>query len=201
MPINRKQFLQTTGITTAGSLLLPGILSGNKQLTTIKENNMNNITGETASMEDYAFFMGKWKILNKKLKTRFNNSNEWVEFEAREEVSKILNGRGYIGQYHTNFDGKPFEGVGIHLFDPATNKWSNYWADGSSGTMAPPVTGGFDGKIGRFYGKDVDSNKQVDVFFLWDATDADNPVWSQAFSADAGKTWETNWYMYYSRIK
>jgi len=37
--------------------------------------------------------------------------------------------------------------------------------------------------------------------FHWDKTDIDNPIWSQAFSTDNGKTWEWNWYMYTNRIK
>lgn len=41
--------------------------------------------------------------------------------------------------------------------------------------------------------------KDIVVMFQWDKTDPTKPIWSQAFSADDGKTWEWNWYMYFSR--
>jgi hypothetical protein len=37
------------------------------------------------------------------------------------------------------------------------------------------------------------------VVFRWDARIENNPVWSQAFSDDKGKTWEWNWYMFMSK--
>ena len=64
----------------------------------------------------------------------------------------------------------------------------------TTGVMDPPVVGSFVGNIGRFYCKDVINGKAVIVMFQWDKTDPNNPVWSQAFSPDKGKTWEWNWY-------
>lgn len=31
------------------------------------------------------------------------------------------------------------------------------------------------------------------VVFRWDFRDKSHPVWSRAFSADKGKSWEWNW--------
>ena len=64
-----------------------------------------------------------------------------------------------------------------------------------------PQIGSFDGDIGRFYAKDVHEGKEITVQFLWDKSNADVPVWSQAFSADGGETWEWNWYMTMTRQK
>jgi hypothetical protein len=62
-----------------------------------------------------------------------------------------------------------------------------------------PVIGSFDGDQGKFYARDVFEGKDVVVQFVWDKSNADLPVWRQAFSADDGKTWEWNWYMNFSR--
>jgi hypothetical protein len=59
--------------------------------------------------------------------------------------------------------------------------------------MDPPVVGSFEGSVGRFYCHDLWEGKRVIVVFKWDKTDPENPVWSQAFSADDGKTWEWNY--------
>ena len=40
------------------------------------------ISSQNSSPNDFDFFIGRWKIHNKKLKTRLNNCTEWLEFEA-----------------------------------------------------------------------------------------------------------------------
>ena len=146
----------------------------------------------TSSQNDFDFLVGKWILKDKKLKSRLTNSNEWIEFESTVEMRKLLNGIGNMDIYRTMADGKPFEGVALRLFNPKTKLWSIYWADSNVGVMDPPVVGSFEGNIGKFYCKDKFNGKDIIVVFLWDKTDPDNPVWSQAFSPDNGKTWELN---------
>lgn len=146
----------------------------------------------TSSQSDFDFLEGKWVLKDKKLKSRLTNSNEWIEFESTVEMRKLLNGIGNMDIYRTMVDGKPFEGVALRLFNPKTKLWSIYWADSNVGVMDPPVVGSFDGNIGTFYCKDKYKGKDIVVVFIWDKTDPKNPVWSQAFSPDNGKTWEVN---------
>ena len=139
---------------------------------------------------------------NKRLKTRLKNSNEWVEFVSKDEnYGVMLNGIGNMDIYKATFDGKPFEGLTIRLFNPETKLWSLYWVPSTTGVMDPPVVGSFEGNIGIFYCKDVYEGTPVLVMFKWDKTDKDNPVWSQAFSPDNGMTWEWNWTNTSHRIK
>lgn len=161
-----------------------------------------NITSSgNSSNHDFDFFFGRWKIHNRKLKTRLNDCTEWIEFEANQECRKILLGFGNTDDFHAEFDGAAFEGMTLRLFNPQTKLWSIYWADSSVVVLDVPQIGSFDGDIGRFYAKDIFNEREVIVQFLWDKTNADVPVWSQAFSADNGKTWEWNWYMTMTRQK
>ena len=169
------------------------LLSGNGPL--------NIVPSPTSSKNDFDFFTGNWIIHNRKLKTRLNNCTEWIEFDASQEMSKILNGTGNIDFFHTGSGEAIFEGMTLRLFNPKTRLWSIYWADSNAGVLDVPVTGSFENGIGRFYSKDIFNGKDILVMFLWDATDPGKPVWSQAFSDDNGKTWEWNWYMYMSRVK
>ena len=155
----------------------------------------------TSSKHDFDFFEGKWMIRNRKLKSRLNNCAEWIEFDATQEMKIILNGIGNRDNFLASFDGKPFEGMTLRLFNPKTKLWSIYWADSNEGKLDPPVLGSFENNIGYFFTKDIFNGKEIVVVFCWNATDKDNPVWSQAFSDDKGKTWEWNWYMYMSSIK
>lgn len=160
-----------------------------------------NIAASTSSSKtDFDFFIGKWRIKNRKLKSRLSNCNEWLEFEATQTDYKALNGLANMDHFYATLNGKAFEGMTIRLFDPKTKLWSIYWSDSNTGVLDKPVVGSFNNGIGHFYSKDVFQEKEVLVLFRWDKTDIDNPVWSQAFSEDNGKTWEWNWYMYMSRM-
>jgi hypothetical protein len=155
----------------------------------------------TSSKADFDFYIGKWIVQNRKLQTRLQHANDWVEFEAIEEMHTILQGSGNIDQFCTTIDGKAFEGMTLRLFNEQTKLWSIYWADTNKGLLDPPVTGSFENGIGHFWGKDNHQGTPVLVLFRWDARNKEKPVWSQAFSANNGLTWEWNWYMYFSKSK
>jgi hypothetical protein len=154
---------------------------------------------KSSSPNDFDFWMGKWNIHNRKLTKRLSNCDEWVEFEAHAEAFKTLNGFGNFDQYFTTYEGRPFEALTLRLFNPRTRLWSLYWADSSVVVLDVPVVGSFDGPIGKFYARDVWEGTPIIMQFQWDKTNPDRPTWSQAFSADTGKTWEWNWYMKSSR--
>jgi hypothetical protein len=154
----------------------------------------------TSSEKDFDFFTGKWQLHNKKLKSRLSGCNEWIEFESTQEMYKILNGIGNIDNFLATFDGQPFEGMSLRLFNPKTRLWSIYWADSNEGKLEPPVVGSFANDIGYFFTSDVFNGSKIIVVFRWDVRDKNNPVWSQAFSNNNGSSWEWNWYMFMTRI-
>lgn len=159
------------------------------------------ITASTeSSKHDFDFYEGKWKIRNRRLKERLSDCKEWTEFEADQEMKIILQGIGNTDDFLTEFNGKSFEGRTIRLFNPQTRLWSMYWTDSNSGILQAPTVGSFENGIGKFYCKDKFEDQEIIVEFLWDKTDIEKPIWSQAFSIDKGKTWEVNWYMYMSKI-
>lgn len=153
-----------------------------------------------SSKHDFDFYEGKWLLQNKKLKERLSGCTEWLTFESTQEMYKVLHGIGNIDNYLATFNGEPFEGMSLRLFNPKTRLWSIYWADSNEGILQPPVVGSFENGIGHFLTKDIFKGKNIVVLFRWDVRDKEKPVWSQAFSDDHGKTWEWNWYMYFSRL-
>ncbi len=155
---------------------------------------------DTSSKDDFDFYVGKWQLLNRKLKKRLSDCNEWEEFTSTQEMYKILNGLGNIDNFLANFNGEPFEGMTVRLFNPLTKLWTLYWADSNQAILQPGVTGSFLDKVAHFFTADIFEGRPILVVFRWDARDALHPVWSQAFSADDGNTWEWNWYMYFSKF-
>ena len=144
---------------------------------------------------DFDFLVGKWKVYNRKLKTRLAGSDEWVKFEAGCELKKVLNGMGNLDSFTASFDNEPFEAMTLRLFNPVTRLWSIYWADSKMVVLDIPVIGSFENNIGKFYTRDAFEGKEIIMQFKWDKTNPDEPVWSQAFSVDNGQTWEWNWHM------
>jgi hypothetical protein len=145
---------------------------------------------------DFDFWMGTWRIHNRRLRARLAGSTEWDAFEARGQTWPILNGLGNRDEFRTDF-WPDFVGMTFRFFDPATRKWSIYWADSRHGVLEPPVVGSFEGDVGTFYGDDVFEGRPIRVRFIW--TRGTSPRWEQAFSADGGRTFETNWTMDMSR--
>ncbi|MDQ3712496.1 MAG: hypothetical protein M3388_09785 [Acidobacteriota bacterium] len=160
---------------------------------------LNIVASKTSSPDDFDFFIGNWKVHNQKLNARLKNCEQWTEFEALSERRKILNGFENTDSFCADFDGMPFEGMTLRLFNPQTKLWSIYWADSNAVVLDVAQIGSFENKVGKFYARDVFEGKEIIVQFIWDATNSNVPVWSQAFSADNGETWGWNWYMNFHR--
>ncbi len=159
------------------------------------------IPSATSSENDFDFLVGKWKVQNRMLKSRLTNSNEWIEFDSELHMSKALLGRSNIEHYYSTWNGKPFEGMAIRLYDRDTRLWSVYWVDSNGGGMdGTPVTGSFENGVGKLYADDEFEGKPIVILYQWDATDPEHPVWSQAVSTDDGVTWEWNWYMRLTKL-
>ena len=60
--------------------------------------------------------------------------------------------------------------------------------------MTAPIYGGFDGKgRGEFYGQDMLDGRAIQVRFVISTLSLDEARFEQSYSADGGKSWETNW--------
>jgi hypothetical protein len=61
------------------------------------------------------------------------------------------------------------------------------------------VTGKFADGCGIFYGDDTFKDRTIRVRFIWSPLTQSTCRWEQAFSVDAGASWETNWVMAFTR--
>src|SRR5688572_2157471 len=154
---------------------------------------------EGSSRHDFDFLVGGWTIRNRKRRTPLSGRDEWDEFDAIQDLRQILHGFGNFDLFSTELDGKPFEGFTLRLFDPKTRLWTIYWADSAAVKLDGGKVGSFDGDTGEFFARDVVAGTNVIVKFLWDKRNPDAPVWSAAFSADEGRTWEWNWHAHFTR--
>jgi hypothetical protein len=156
---------------------------------------MDTAVQTVGTARDFDFFMGSWRVHNRRLRKRLAGSDEWDAFEATVVARPLLDGVGNEDEFRTNYDGG-FIGMSFRFFDPEKKRWSIYWADTRRcGELDPPVFGGFSGDTGTFEGEDTFENRPILVRFLWSGATTRTPRWEQAFSDDGGETWETNWVM------
>lgn len=151
---------------------------------------------------DFDFIYGHWNVHNKRLTKRLQRSHKWIEFDATDDCVPLPGGLGNLETYRT--DHWPgYTAIGLRLYSPDTKRWSLYWADNRNdpGTLQSPLVGGFSNGAGTFYEWIKFNGKRVKVRYTWRALDKNKARWEQAFSADAGKTWETNWIMDFTRTR
>lgn len=154
--------------------------------------------GDGDGRHDFDFLHGTWRVRNRRLQQRLVGCTAWDTFEARVACQPLLGGIANLETHETRWNGGTL-GLALRLYSPQARRWSIYWANGADGTLEPPVQGGFDGDVGLFFGDDVHDGRPVRVRFTWTRLDADHARWEQAFSADGGGTWETNWLMDFAR--
>ena len=154
-------------------------------------------------IENFDFLIGKWEILNKRLKERLSNNNEWIEFNAVMETKPILNGMGLMDEMKTTHFGNDFVGLSIRLINPKTNIWTIYWADTFSPNnyLKEQVVGTFKNGIGEFYGIEHFNEKKYKLRFIWKKKSKNTAHWEQAYFDDLKGEWETNWIMLFSKIE
>lgn len=154
----------------------------------------------TSTAADFDFIIGNWRVMHRRLKERLAGCDQWIEFEGSSATSKILGGDGNLEDNYLSLPDGPYRAVALRSFNTISRQWSIWWLDGRNpGALDTPVIGSFENGVGAFYADDVLDGKPIKVRFKWSVPDNGNPRWEQAFSDDAGKTWETNWTMDFSR--
>jgi hypothetical protein len=158
------------------------------------------LPSDPGSPDDFDFFIGEWDVRHRRLRARLAGCTEWDTFSGLTITKKILGGFGNIDDNLVCLPGGTYRAATLRSFDCKTAKWSIWWLDSRSpGALDVPVVGAFEGGTGTFTAEDRLDGKPIVVRFTWSVPAADRPKWEQAFSADGGKTWETNWIMEFSR--
>jgi hypothetical protein len=148
---------------------------------------------------DFDFIIGQWNVHHRRLRERLKGSTTWEAFEGTTVDRSMLGGLGNIGEATVDRASGPLNFMSMRLFDPALQQWSVYFANSAQGTLTIPSLGGFTQGRGAFYAHEVFEGKPIFSRLIWSDITATSCRWEQAFSADGGSTWETNWIMELTR--
>ena len=154
---------------------------------------------DASAANDFDFLIGDWRVAHRRLKDRLVGSDVWEEFVGTCAVRRILGGHGNVDDNLIELPDGAYRAATLRAFDAATRRWTIWWLDARKpNVLDPPLVGGFEDGVGIFYGEDQWQGRPVRVRFLWTRSAAGGPRWEQAFSPDAGNSWEINWVMEFS---
>ena len=144
---------------------------------------------------DFDFEIGAWttdvQVLTNPLS---GQPAQWVEYRGRSLVKPLMNGRANLVELDVAGPAGRIEGGSLRLYNPKTGQWSLNYVSLANGLLTAPVYGGFDGAgRGTFVGQDTLDGRTILVRFVITLVSPTEARFDQAFSGDAGQTWETNW--------
>jgi hypothetical protein len=165
---------------------------------------IQNVSDKRDGQRDFDFLEGTWKFHLKRLVRRLAGSTEWVEFDGTTVCRKVLDGRGEVEEMNVDSADKHIhiQGLALRLYNPESHQWSIYWANAADGILEQnPMVGQFSGGRGEFYNQQFYEGRAIYARFIWSDVTTNSPHFEQAFSADGGKKWETNWITDQIRVK
>jgi hypothetical protein len=156
-------------------------------------------SSDMAGLHDFDFLIGEWHAHHRVLKA---DSHKWIEFDGTSTTRKLMDGAGNVEDNVLDPPSGTYHAVGLRAYDPKTGQWAIWWLDGRNpfGTLDPPVKGHFEHGIGNFYSDDILNGKPIRTRYTWSHPASGFARWEQAYSSDAGETWETNWVMEFQRV-
>jgi hypothetical protein len=150
----------------------------------------------------FDFLIGNWKAHVRRLPDRLVGSDAWIEYNGISNHKKLLDTNANFEEFEVDNPEKHLhiKGQTLRLYNPDSHQWSIYLLDLEKGDLSvPPVVGEFNGNRGEFYDQEQYKGRAIMVRYVWLNISPKSARMEQAFSADGGKSWETNWICELSR--
>ena len=145
---------------------------------------------------DFDFLIGNWKAHVRRLPDRLVGSNTWIDYNGISNHKKLLDTNANFEEFEVDNPEKHLhiKGQTLRMYNPDTHQWSIYLLDLDKGSLSlPPVVGEFRGNRGEFYDQEQYKGRAILVRYVWLNISPKSARMEQSFSADGGKSWETNW--------
>ncbi len=143
---------------------------------------------------DFDWEIGRWTTVLRYLPEPLTGSNHWLDYRGTSDVRAVLGGRANLVELSVAGTAGRIEGASLRLYNPKARQWTLNFANIRNGQLTTPVHGAFDANgRGLFFGQDTLDGRAVLVRFVISDVTLNSARFEQAYSADAGATWEVNW--------
>jgi hypothetical protein len=140
---------------------------------------------------EFDFEIGTFKSHSRRL----IKPNKWVETDGTTVVNRVWGGRANLAEVHINPPVGPIDFLSLRWYNPTAHQWFLAFANAADGTLGVPMAGVFNqGRVDFYDAEPIDGRAMLVHFALW------NGGSEQAFSADAGQTWDVNYRTVYTRV-
>jgi|SRR5215469_11342678 len=157
---------------------------------------------ERDGQHDFDFQIGSWRTHVKRLVHPLTGSTTWAEYDGTTVVRKVWDGRANLSELEADGPAGHLENLSLRLYNPESHQWSLNYANIRGGSIdLPPTVGKFKDGRGEFYDMELINGRNVLVRNVWSDITPNSCRFEQAFSDDAGKTWEVNWIATNTRMK
>jgi hypothetical protein len=162
-------------------------------LTPVAEPNVSGV-------HDFDFLMGDWQVQHRV--KRPLDAQHWTEFKGTCSARALMAGWANVEDHTFERPTGVTRAVGLRAYDGKTGQWAIWWVDGRApfNAVDPPMKGRFENGVGTFYSDGTLDGKPIRTRFIWSRITPVSAHWEQAYSSDAGKTWNTNWTMAFQRV-
>jgi hypothetical protein len=150
-------------------------------------------TAARDGQHDFDFEIGTWKTHLRRLLHPLSGSTTWVELDGTSVVRPVWAGRANLVELQVSGPSGPIAALSLRLYNPDSHQWSLNFSNSSTGTLSQPTIGEFKDGVGEFFDHESFAGRAILVRFLIKQISAESCRFEQAFSADGGRTWETNW--------
>ena len=151
---------------------------------------------------DFNWEIGTWRSSVQVLADPLSETpDEWLEFTGTSTVRPLMDRRANVVELEVSGPNGSIEALNLRLYEPRAQRWSLTFVSMRDGLLTPAVYGGFRNGVGEFYGDDHLGDRPIKVRFLITRVSKDEARFEQAFSADGGTTWETNWIAVDHRVR
>ncbi|MBN7135247.1 hypothetical protein A7A76_10835 [Lysobacter enzymogenes] len=149
---------------------------------------------------DFDFETGLWRTRVRRLAKPLSGSAQWLDYTGTTRVVPLHGGRANLAELAIAGPAGRIDGVALRLYEPAARRWRIHYANLRDGALTAPIAGGFARGRGEFFGADTFDGLPIQVRFRIHCPHRDRCLFEQAFSADGGRHWETNWHAVDTRI-
>jgi hypothetical protein len=155
-----------------------------------------------SGQRDFDWEIGTWRSTVRVLAEPLSESTDtWLQFAGTSTVRPLSDRRANVVEFAVSGPDGSITALNMRLYEPQAQRWSLTFVNLRDGLLTPAVYGGFHNGAGEFSGDDQLAGRPIKVRFLIFRPNPDEARFEQAFSADGGTTWETNWLAVDRRVR